>query len=35
MKVPRGTMVVTLQFKKRSKPLYMNDFWLVISEKKI
>ena len=25
----------TLWLKKRSKPWYMNDFWLVVSEKKM
>ena len=30
IKVPSGTVVVTLRLKKRS-----NDFWLVVLEKKI
>ena len=34
LKVPSGTVVITLRFKKRSKPWYENDFWLVVSEKK-
>ena len=35
IKVPSGTVVATLRLKKCSKPLYLNDFWLVVSEKKI
>ena len=37
IKMPSGTVVVILQLKKHSKPyiyIYMNDFWLVVSEKK-